>query len=161
MGRAAQAARYALPLLLGLCVCHGPAAANSITFTFWPDADPDHAVFCAIRLAEGRFHAAELRGIGMTGRTAFEWFASREEADMLMAALQALSDGTLYSIDPTGSRFPAPPYASATWMARSDNGLLSGLYMQQGMELPAELAAVVTGLLPGGLCDSLSRTQPR
>lgn len=161
MDRVARAARHAFALLLALCLCKAPAAANSITFTFWPDADPDHAVFCAVRLAEGRLRASELRGFGITDRKAMEWFASRAETETLMAALQALSTGTLQSIDPTGSRFPAPPYASAIWMARSDAGLISGLYMQPGLDLPAELAAVIAGLLPGGLCAGVAQGQSR
>lgn len=145
------------PALLALCLCASagaPVAANTITFEIWPTTDPDTTVSCTIALSRGRFNMLEVQGLGMPAARPVHWFANEAEIAVLVAALQALVSGDLASVRPIiTSRLPAPPFVTATWMARLDTGLASGLYIQPGTGLPPALAGAIHSLMPGGLCD--------
>ena len=130
-----------------------PACANSITFEIWPVADPDQVISCVIRLQRGQIAAVEVKGLGMPPRNPARWFPAMAERDLLFAALTGLVDQTIPSVNPTGSRLPPPPFVTATWMAEVKGGLMTGLYIQQGLDLPAPFDHLIAALLPGGMCD--------
>lgn len=141
-----RAATFALMLLTG------PVSASSITFEIWPGTDPDRVISCVIRLQHGQIAAVEVEGLGMPPRNPARWFPATDERDVLSAALQALVDQTIPSINPTGSRLPPPPFVTATWMAEVKDGLMTGLYIQPGLDLPALFDSLIATLLPGGMC---------
>ena len=147
----------AIAALCAILLTTLPADANGITFEIWPDTDPDATLSCAFRLAGGTMTLLEVRGPGMPAKP-LRWFANAAERAALATALQALVGGTLASVTPAiTTRAPAPPFITATWMARLDQGLASGLYIQPGLALPPELAAVLTTITPGGLCTRAIR----
>ncbi len=147
MGRAAA---VLVALTLGFPLA---ATANSLTFEIWPSSDPDQTVSCTIRLAKGQFTALEVQGLGMPPASPFRWYARPEEVAALVAALQALVSGDVASVKPIiASRLPAPPFATATWIATLDQGIASGLYIQPGLVLPKVLDDALITLMPGGLC---------
>ena len=129
------------------------AAANSITFEIWPGPDPDQVISCVIRWQHGQISALEVQGLGMPPRHPARWYQGRQEQQALLAALTALVNGDVASINPTGSRLPPPPFVTATWMARVDGGLMTGLFVQQGLDLPGVFDRLIVTLLPGGMCD--------
>ena len=129
-----------------------PALGNSLTFDIWPSTDPMQSTSCALRLAGGMITAVEVRGTGMPAHQPMRWPARPEEITALMAALQALVSGELPSVETYSSRLPAPPYVTVNWMARVNDGMLTGLYIQTGLVLPPELAQVLDNLTPGGPC---------
>jgi hypothetical protein len=128
-----------------------PATGNSLTFDIWPSTDPMASTSCALRLAGGMFTTVEVRGTGLPD-TSLRWPARPQEVTVLMAALQALVAGDLPSVDTRASRLPPPPYVTVYWMARVDDGMLTGLYIQNGLTLPPALAQVLDSLTPGGPC---------
>ena len=130
-----------------------PVGADSITFEIWPVADPDQVISCVIRLQRGQIAAVEVKGLGMPPRHPARWFPASAERDLLATALGGLVDQTIPSINPTGSRLPPPPFVTATWMAEVTGGLMTGLYVQRGLDLPAPFDHLISALLPGGLCD--------
>ena len=95
----------------------------------------------------------EVHGTGMPPIAPMRWPASPMEIAILIAALQTLVTGDLPSVETSASRLPAPPYVTVNWMARVDDGMLTGLYIQQGLTLPPELVQVLKNLTPGGACD--------
>jgi hypothetical protein len=131
------------------------AAANSITFEIWPSPDPGQVISCVVRWQHGQISALEVMGPGMPPRHPARWYQGQREQDALMDALTALVNGDLPTINPTGSRLPPPPFVTATWMARVDGGLMTGLFVQQGLDLPAVFDRLITTLLPGGMCDGV------
>ena len=131
----------------------GPAPGNSLTFDIWPSPDPLASTACALRLAGGMITVVEVHGTGMPPIAPMRWPASPKEIAILIAALQTLVTGDLPSVETSASRLPAPPYVTVNWMARVDDGMLTGLYIQQGLTLPPELAQVLKNLTPDGACD--------
>lgn len=129
-----------------------PALGNSLTFDIWPSTDPLASISCAMRLAGGMITAVEVHGTGMPPVPPMRWPARPAEVAVLMAALQALVAGDLPSVEIYSSRLPAPPYVTVNWMARVNDGMLTGLYIQKGLTLPPDLANVLESLTPGGPC---------
>ena len=129
-----------------------PALGNALTFDIWPSTDSTASTSCALRLAGGMIIAVEVQGTGMPAVPPLRWPARPGEVAALMAALQRLVAGDLPSVDIHAARAPAPPYVTVNWMARVNDGMLTGLYIQQGLTLPPALAQVLNTLLPGGPC---------
>jgi hypothetical protein len=144
--------RRLITALAVITLLPAPALGNSLTFDIWPSADPTQSTSCALRLAGGMITAVEVRGTGMPPHLPMRWPARPGEVAALMAALQALVAGDLPSVETYSSRLPAPPYVTVGWMARVDDGMLTGLYIQQGLHLPPALAQVLANLTPGGPC---------
>ena len=130
------------------------AGANSITFEIWPGTDPDQVISCVIRWQNGQISALEVEGLGMPPRHPARWYEGRFEQDALLGALTALVNGDIASINPTGSRLPSPPFVTATWMARVDGGLMTGLFVQQGLDLPGVFNRLIETVLQGGMCEA-------
>jgi hypothetical protein len=149
--------RRLITALAVITILPAPALGNSLTFDIWPSANPMQSTSCALRLAGGMITAVEVQGTGMPPQQPMRWPASPEEIAALMAALQALVSGDLPSVETYTSRLPAPPYITVNWMARVDDGMLTGLYIQKGLTLPLELTRVLDGLTPGGPCTKAVR----
>ena len=133
------------------------ATANSIGFEIWPGSDPDQVISCVVRWQHGQISALEVMGLGLPPRHPARWYHGRMEQAALLAALTALVNGDVPSINPTGSRLPPPPFVTATWMARVDGGLMTGLFVQEGLDLPGVFDRLIEGVLPGGMCDAATR----
>ena len=143
--------RVGVLILTLLCPC--PAMADALSFQFWPDRDPDHAVSCRIGLDHQTLSVIEVLGQVKPGRV-LRWPQRRGEEAAVLAALQALIAGDLASVDIYTSRLPAPPYVTLNWSAHVNNRPVSGLYVQTGLDLPPVLAALIDTVLPGGPCQS-------
>ena len=144
-------------LSAGLCAAlpHG-AAANALTFDFRPSDDPRATVQCTVQLQQNFLVAVEIEGMGAAPQGPLRWAATDDEARVLLHALGDFLSADLASVDdPNLARPPDPPYASIRWFAQTDTGLVSGLYLQQGIALPPSLALVVRELLFGGPCADL------
>lgn len=141
---------------LALCLAAGiaahPAHANRMTFEVWPDASPDHAVSCSVALNDGWISLVQVKGAGMPAPQPMRWRASRAEVEALSDSLQAFVGGQLGSVDPYGSRQPAAPFLTVTWMTRLDDRLATGLYIQPGLALPVPLSQALARLGVGQPC---------
>jgi hypothetical protein len=148
------------PRLLAATVaafCPGLATANALTFDFHPSDDPRATVLCTVQLQDTHLVAVEIEGTGAAPQAALRWPATKLEADLLLQALGALLAQDIASVDdPNLARPPDPPYASIRWFARTNDGLVSGLYLQPGLALPHPLDRVVAELLFGGPCAALA-----
>lgn len=142
--RACRVQRLALCLVAILAAL--PAHANRLTFEVWPDASPDHAISCTFALADGWISLVQVTGAGMPGPEPMRWRASRAEVDAVSDSLQAFVGGALGSVDPYGSRPPAAPFLSVTWMTRLNDRLATGLYIQPGLTLPRPLSDTLGSL---------------
>ena len=123
-----------------------PARANRLTFEVWPDASPDHVISCTFALSDGWISLVKVTGAGMPGPDPIRWRASHEEVTALSDSLQAFVGGALGSVDPYGSRPPAAPFLSVTWMTRLNDRLATGLYIQPGLALPRPLSDALRSL---------------
>lgn len=123
-----------------------PVSANRLTFAVWPDASPDHAIFCSVALTDGWISLVQVKGAGMPGADPMRWRASWGEVDALAGGLQALVGGALGSVDPYRSRQPPAPFLTVTWMTRLDDRLATGLYIQTGLALPGPLSEALASL---------------
>ncbi|MBL9074923.1 hypothetical protein [Tabrizicola sp.] len=139
-------ARWTLALCLAAMIAGPPADANRLTFEVWPDASPDHAVFCTFALSDGWISLVQVTGAGMPGPEPMRWRASRAEVDALSDSLQAFVGGALGSVDPYLSRPPPAPFLTVTWMTRLDDRLKTGLYIQPGLALPDPLSRTLASL---------------
>ena len=142
--RACRVQRLALCLVAILAAL--PAHANRLTFEVWPDASPDHAISCTFALADGWISLVQVTGAGMPGPDPMRWRASQDEVAALSDSLQAFVGGALGSVDPYGSRPPAAPFLSVTWMTRLNDRLATGLYIQPGLTLPRPLSDTLGSL---------------
>ena len=133
-------------LCLSALLAASPPWANRLTFEVWPDASPDHAVFCSVLLRDGWISLVRVTGAGLPNAHPMRWRASRAESEALLDSLLALLSGRIASIDPTGSREPPAPFLTVTWMTRLDGRLASGLYMQPGLALPGPLGRTLAVL---------------
>ncbi|MFM7332882.1 MAG: hypothetical protein ACKO1H_00490 [Tabrizicola sp.] len=123
-----------------------PACANRLTFEVWPDASPDHVVSCTFAVADGWISLVQVTGLGMPAPQPMRWRATRTEVDAVSTGLQALVAGEIGSVDPYRSRQPPAPFLSVTWMTRLDDQLVSGFYIQPGLDLPAPLSRTLASL---------------
>jgi hypothetical protein len=143
-------------LLLATLLTFGPALpmlANSLTIEIRPTDDLSQMVSCTLQLSNDQFVVVEVVGAGFALQTPLRWPASDADSAVLMAALGALLTNDPASVpDPFVARQPEPPYIGVTWMASMTNGLQSGLYLQEGFDLPGVLDRVVDTLLVGGPC---------
>lgn len=138
--------------MLAAAAAAEPARANSITFEIWRGNDPEQVISCVVRWQRGQISAVEVMGPGMPPQRPARWFHGQREQDALTDTLTALVNRDVPSIDPTGSRLPPPPFVTATWMSRVDGGLMTGLYVQQGLDLPDVFDRLIDTVLPGGMC---------
>jgi hypothetical protein len=148
--------RWAKVLAFGITATGAafPAYANRMTFEVWPDASPDHTVFCSVALSDGWISLVQVTGAGMPGPHPMRWRASRAEIDALSDSLQAFVGGDLGSVNAYASRQPRAPFVTVTWMTRLDDSLATGLYVQPGLAVPDALADTLASLgldLPCGL----------
>lgn len=143
-----RAATAALILL----VPPAPLAANSIGFDIWPGSDPDRVISCVIRLQCGRISAAEATGLGMPPVNPARRFPAATERAAMLAALQSPVDGSIPSVSPTGARLALPPFVTVAWLAEVGDGLMTGLCIQPGPDLPDPFDRLIATLLPGGMC---------
>lgn len=142
--RVGRMQRLALCLVAMLAAL--PASANRLTFEVWPDASPDHAISCTFALTDGWISLVQVTGAGMPGPEPMRWRASRAEVEAVSNSLQAFVGGDLGSVDPYGSRPPAAPFLSVTWMTRLNDRLATGLYIQPGLALPRPLSDTLGSL---------------
>jgi hypothetical protein len=123
-----------------------PAGANRLTIEVWPDASPDHAVFCSVALKDGWISLVRVTGAGLPGPSPLRWRASPTEIKALSDSLQAFVGGTLHSVDSYAARQPPAPFLSVTWMTQLDGDPARGLYLQPGLTLPRSLSRTLADL---------------
>ncbi len=150
-------ATWTLALGLAALTAALPGHANRLTFEVWPDASPDHAVFCTFALTDGWISLVQVKGAGMPGPQPMRWRASRAEVDALSDSLQAFVGGELGSVDPYRSRQPPAPFLTVTWMTRLDDRLKTGLYIQPGLALPGPLSQTLASLGLARACGLSAR----
>jgi hypothetical protein len=136
----------ALALCTAATIAAPPLYANRLTFEVWPDASPNHAIFCSVALSDGWISLVQVKGAGMPGPQPMRWRASSAEVDALSDSLQAFVGGELGSVDPYASRQPPAPFMTVTWMTRLDDRLATGLYIQPGLALPGTLSQTLASL---------------
>lgn len=140
-------------LLAVLFAVPSTVAANSLTLEFRPSTDMRRVVSCTVQLTKSQMVVVEMVGQGYAIQSPLRWPATEADTGVLMDALTALVSHDIVSVDdPNLARSPAPPFVSVIWMADMTDGLQSGLYMQQGFDLPQVLDQVVNRLLFGGPC---------
>ena len=144
-------------LALSLLLLPQVMSADVLTFAIWPDGNPAHSLACRIELVHGQMIAVEVLGTGMPPHGALRWPAGLVERAALRRALGALLTGDLPSIEPYGSCVPPTPYVTVTWSTILNGAPISGLYVQQELALPQELALVLQTAMPGSGCDKAVR----
>jgi hypothetical protein len=151
--------RYVISLILTLMAIGLTAEvrANSLTLEFRPSDDLAEMVSCTLQLAEQQFVVVEVVGAGFALQEPIRWSATEPETRVMLAALAALlSDDPASVPDPFVARLPDPPFVSVLWMASMTHGLQSGLYIQEGFDLPPVLDQVIERLLVGGPCAMMT-----
>ena len=66
--------QHAGAMIAFACGLPGLAAASTLTFNVWPNADPDSAIFCSLTLDHGRLIALQAKGLGMQNPRAVAWW---------------------------------------------------------------------------------------
>ena len=130
------------------------ARADSVAFQIWPDRNAENVVTCRIELRAGQIVALEFTGSGAPPGLVMRWPVRKAEEAAVLHTLQALISGDLPTEDPYTSRVPLPPYVMVTWSTKVNDSLLTGLYIQQGLDLPPVLAGLIETVLPGGPCEA-------
>jgi hypothetical protein len=123
-----------------------PGLSNRLTLEVWPDAVPEHATFCTVALSNGWINVVQVRGVGLPAPYPVRWRATSAEEHAMLTALHAFLAGELVSVDPYVSRLPPAPFVTVTWMTTLDDNMATGLYIQNGLPLPAPLADVARTL---------------
>jgi hypothetical protein len=145
-------------LIAGTIVTAGaPAAANRLTFEVWPDAKPDHAIFCSVSLANGWMTLVQVHGLGLPAAQPLRWRASKAEEAAMTMALQGFLSGDLALVDPYTSRLPPAPFVTITWMTMLNGDMATGLYIHEGLALPAVLARSLKSLALDQACGLSAR----
>jgi hypothetical protein len=141
-------------LVLALLMLCSPARGDSIAFQIWPSRNSQDLVTCRIELRGGQIVAIEYRGSGAPPALIMRWPVRRAEEIAILHVLQALISGDLPGVDPYSSRVPLPPYVMVTWSSRVNDRLVTGMYLQKGLDLPPILAGLIDTILPGGPCET-------
>jgi hypothetical protein len=139
--------------VLSLILMPQMAAADSLTFEIVPSADPSLSLSCRMEVAGGQMIAVQVVGMGMPPRTPMRWPVRRDEAAAVADALAALVAGDLTSVETYRSRRPPAPMITVTWGVRISGQVMSGLYIQSGLDLPPMLDRVIDTVMPGSACD--------
>lgn len=141
-------------LVLAVLVLCQAARADSVAFQIWPNRNADDVVTCRIELRAGQIVAIEFKGSGAPPGLIMRWPVRKAEEAAVLHTLQALISGDLPGLDPYKARVPLPPYVMVTWSTTVDDRLLTGLYIQNGLDLPPVLASLIGTVIPGGPCYS-------
>jgi hypothetical protein len=138
--------------VLSLCLMPQGAVADALTFEIVPSFDPSRSLSCRIEVTGGQIVAVQVAGTGMPPRTPMRWPVRRDEAAAVADALTALVAGDLTSVETYRSRRPPAPLITVTWGIRISGQVMSGLYIQSGLDLPPMLDRVIDTVLPGSAC---------
>ena len=146
-------------LVLALLVLCQGARADSVAFQIWPNRNSTDVVTCRIELRSGQIVAIEFKGTGPPPSLIMRWPVRRAEETAVLHVLQALISGDPPSVDPYKLQAPLPPFVMVTWSTQVNGRLMTGLYLQKGLELPPILAGLIDTVLPGGPCEGAISAQ--
>ena len=129
------------------------AHADVLTFGFFPSSDPAQSVSCRIELKAGQINVVEVHGAGMPPKSPFRWPVRQVEEQAMLRALQSLISGDLPGVETYTSRTPPAPYMSITWSSVLNGTRVSGLYLQDGTDLPLVMSHLIDTVMPGSGCQ--------
>ncbi len=141
-------------VLLAAFLAPQAVSADVLTFGIYPTSNPADSVSCRIELKSGQVNVVEVRGAGMPPKSPWRWPVRRPEEKVILSALQALISGDLPGVDRYNARVPPAPYFTVTWSTRVDDVPVSGLYIQEGLDMPDLLSQLIDTVMPGSGCGS-------